>query len=532
MIFFQYSCKAICRSQGIALNQELAYNFVGIRYFIPTEFMLSDYQRYRWYEIIPGLAIWFTLIGSVVVSVWKPLFMVYVVIIFSLYWVMRVVYFGLYVIISWLRFRRAVKMEWFKLLKTDFPHWENKIQVVFLPIANEKVEVVRATLDAILQSSYAAHLIYIVLAGEERQWAHWQSVKSIIQKEYQAKFADILYTTHPAHLPGEIIGKGSNVNYAEFEFKKYADRKGWKYEDIIISVFDIDTIVHPEYFSHLAYLYLSHPDPTHSSFQPITLYNNNIWDSPAVLRIMAFGTTFWMLFSLSRLDNLVTFSSHSMSFKAAIECGGHAKDIVSEDSRIYFQCWLKYGGKYEVTPLYIPVSMDTVRDDTIGRSLKNLYYQQRRWAWGVENIPYLLWEFRKHPEIPRYKKLVVFFHEFEGKWSWAVVAILITVVGRLPLLVADDAIEQSALFFNTPQVLELLMTIAMVGLLISMILSMLILPPRPQHHSRHKYIFMFAQWILLPVSLVLFSSLPCIDAVTHLMRGKYLGFNLSSKKRK
>lgn len=197
-------------------------------------------------------------------------------------------------------------------------------------------------------------------------------------------------------------------------------------------------------------MYCQHPRPERSSFQPVTLYNNNLWESPAILRIMAFGTSFWMLFSLARLDNLVTFSSHSMSFKAALEAGGHAKQIVSEDSRIFFQCWLTYHGDYEVTPLYVPVSMDTVRDDNMWQSLKNLYLQQRRWAWGSENIPFLLWQFRRHPEISWWKKTVILFHEWEGKWSWAVVPILITLIGRLPLWVARGDIRQTALFFNTP----------------------------------------------------------------------------------
>jgi hypothetical protein len=109
---------------------------------------------------------------------------------------------------------------------------------------------------------------------------------------------------------------------------------------------------------------------------------------------------------------------------------------------------------------------------------------------------------------------------------------LLVLVINLPLYFADDAVRQSALFFNTPQVLQTLMTIAMLGLLISMILSMLILPARPRHHARHRYVYMLAQWVLLPISLILFSSVPCIDAVTHLMRGKYLGFNVSNKKRK
>ena len=214
-----------------------------------------------------------------------------------------------------------------------------------------------------------------------------------------------------------------------------------------------------------------------------------------------------------------------------MDCGGHSKDIISEDSRIFYQCWLRYNGDYEVTPLYIPVSMDTVRDESWWRSLKNLYLQQRRWAWGTEHIPYLLWQFRLNKKISWTKKVTTLFHEWEGKWSWAVVAILITLIGRLPLWVAGDEVRQSALFFNAPNILEVLMTMAMLGLFVSAIMSMLILPRRPGNQPRHRYLFMILQWALVPVSLILFSSLPCLDAVTHLMFGKYLGFNVSVKKR-
>lgn len=494
--------------------------------------MLSDYQRYRLYEMIPGALIWLTLILGLTLSFFVPLPMMYIIIVFDIYWVLRVVYFSLYLVVSWSRFRKALKVNWFDKLVHTFPEWQKTKSVVFLPVATESVEVVRSTLKALQLSTFPPKKLFIVLAGEDRQKAHWQAIQAAVSKEFSGAFADILFTTHPVGLPDEIVGKGSNIHFAEYEFKRYADERGWKYEDIIISVFDIDTIIHPEYFAHLHFLYLSHPRPTHSSFQPVTLYNNNIWESHAVLRIMAFGTTFWTLFSLARLDNLVTFSSHSMSFKAVMDVGGHAKNIVSEDSRIFYQCWFHYGGDYEVTPLYIPVSMDTVHDDTMWQSLKNLYYQQRRWAWGSEHIPYVLWEFRKHPEISFGKKAAILFHELEGKWSWGVVAILITVMGRLPLWFADDAVRQSALFFTTPQVLQVLMTIAMIGLVVSAVMSLLILPPRPHTERPSRYIYMIAQWIIVPVSLIFFSALPCIDAVTHLMFGKYLGFNISQKKRK
>lgn len=457
--------------------------------------------------------------------------MIYFILIFDVYWVLRVVYFSFYLFLSWRRFRKAIQIDWFKKLTTEFPNWQQRKNVVFLPIYNEGWDVVAPTINSFLASSYPAKSIYLVLAGEGRKADHWQKIQQLVLENYKGKFADIIFSTHPDGLPGEIPGKGSNIHFAEWEFKKYADAKGWEYIDIITSIFDIDTIVHPEYFAHLSYLYNSHPRPDHSSFQPLTLYNNNLWQSPAVIRIMAFGTSFWMLFSLARLDNLITFSSHSMSFKAIMDCGGHSKDIVSEDSRIFYQCWLRYNGDYEVTPMYIPVSMDTVRDDSLWQSLKNLYLQQRRWAWGTEHIPYLLWQFRQNKNISWYKKMVVLFHEWEGKWSWAVVAILITLVGRLPLWVAGNEVRQSALFFNAPNILEILMSLAMLGLLVSAIMSMLILPRRPGGSPRHRYLFMLLQWVLLPVSLIFFSALPCLDAVTHLMFGKYLGFNVSVKKR-
>lgn len=496
-----------------------------------NKYHLTDYQRYRYYEMLPGIVIWLTIIGSLVLSLAKPLWMIYAVIVFDVYWVLRVLYFSCYLVLSWKRFRSAIRLAWFDKLTRQFPNWESKINVVFLPVYQESFAVMSATLRALAQSSYPAQKMYVVIAGEAREIAHWSLLQEQIRTQFATTFADLLFYTHPADLPDEIPGKGSNIHFAEYQFKHYADERGWKYADIIISVFDVDTIVHREYFAHLTYLYLSHPRPTRSSFQPVTLYHNNLWESPAILRIMAFGTTFWMLFSLARLDNLVTFSSHSMSFEAAMDVGGHAKDIVSEDSRIFFQCWLKYGGEYEVTPLYVPVSMDTVRDTNMWQSLKNLYYQQRRWAWGSENIPYLLWQFRQHPEISFGKKAVLFFHEFEGKWSWAVVTLLITVLGQLPLRLAEPVVRQTTLFFNTPKMLEHLMQLAMVGLLVSAILSLLILPRRPEHYPRHTYLYLIAQWLLLPVSLLCFSSLPCLDAVTHLMFGRYLGFNVSTKQR-
>jgi hypothetical protein len=181
--------------------------------------------------------------------------------------------------------------------------------------------------------------------------------------------------------------------------------------------------------------------------------------------------------------------------------------------------------------MFLPVSMDTVSDPSYKKSIVNLYKQQRRWAWGAEHIPFLLWNLPLHPEIPLGQRIHKLWSQWEGKFSWCTTSIFILVFGRLPLLVAGDSVRSTVLFQNTPHILEWLMFASMGGLVFSMVLSLRLLPRPPHSTKKTMWIFMLLQWILVPVSLICFSALPAIDATTRLMLGRYLGFNVSQKKR-
>ncbi len=481
--------------------------------------------------MLPGLLVWGSLIGATICSFVRPLWVIYAILLFDLYWVFRVVYYIFFLLSSWREFEVSRRTDWMARVKSLGTATENYVHCIFLPIYNEDEEVVRTTLDALLSSKFPSNRMVVVLAGEERQAEHFHTFAEHIQKEYEKHFFGFVLTVHPKNLPGEIPGKGSNLHYAGHEVQKWFDARGIVYKNIIVSAFDIDTIIHPSYFACLTYMYATHPNPTHASFQPVALYNNNIWESAAPLRIMAFGTTFYLLFAFARPELLGTFSSHSMSFEALVDVGFWQKNIVSEDSRIMLQCYLKYGGNYEVVPMYIPVSMDTVADRSFKKSVVNLYKQQRRWAWGAEHIPFMLWHFPKHHEIPFWERVHKIFVQWEGKFSWCTTSIFILVFGRLPLLVAGDEVRRTVLFQNTPHILEWLMIISMSGIVLSIILSTKLLPPPPRHAKKHAWLFMFLQWILVPVSMIFFSALPALDATTRLLFGRYLGFNVSQKKR-
>ncbi len=484
----------------------------------------------RFLEIIPGALVWGTLFLSIVLSIWQPLWMVYFVIVFDLYWLLRILYFIPFLLHSWWLYRVSLKKDW-QAEAEKLPNYDKIRHVVFLPTVKEGITVVRETLNSLSQASFPADHIAVIIAGEGREEASFVKMMSVLETEFQGKFAALYSTVHPADLPGEIRGKGSNLHWSAKEVVPKLVASGFDPDWTIVSSFDVDTIVHPQYFSCLTQSYLTVPEPTRSSYQPVALYNNNLWESPAPVRVAMFGTTFWLMTELARPEGMMTFSSHSMSLRMLMDVGYWQKDIVSEDSRIFLQGLVQYHGRYRVTPIHLPVSMDTVMTGHYGKALIALYKQLRRWAWGVENFPYMVEKLMADKEMPLRTKIAWIFKQLEGMYTWATAPLLITILGYLPFWVAPEQLRSYAIFQNTPFTLQWLMRLSMVGVFVSAGLALTLLPPRPRHYSRpYAFAIITLQWLLLPVTFVLFGALPAIDAQTRLMLGRYLGFNVSPKR--
>ena len=109
--------------------------------------------------------------------------------------------------------------------------------------------------------------------------------------------------------------------------------------------------------------------------------------------------------------------------------------------------------------------------------------------------------------------------------------LIIFILGKMPLYFLTDEETASVFVQNTPFVLEWLLRLASAGIFISAILGFFLLPKRPKNRGIATYGVMLLQWVLLPVSLVFFGSLPAIDAQTRLMINKPLGFFVTPKRR-
>jgi len=550
----------------------------------PTEHAIQ-----RIFEIIPGTLTWTTIIGMFAFSYFFPIGVAFFIIAYDTYWFYRTIYISIYSILAYRKMKQWKKINWFhRLKKIDQPdelmkelefeisqfkkqikdakhhrirkelkralaeregfletfkndiknkdkfiNWRDVFHVIMLPTANEGPEIIEPAIEAVKNSNYPLNKIIILLALEEREPKEKRDQKEkILREKFGSLFYDFLVTVHKV-APGEMKCKASNTSYAAKELKKYLEKKKIPLENVILSNFDCDTQVHPQYLAALTYAYVTEPDRLRRAYQPLPMYHNNLWDTIAPVRVVVTGSSFWHMIESMRPDHMVTFSSHSEPFKTIVEVGYWPVNVISEDSVIFWKCYDYFDGQYKVKPIYLPVSLDAVLGNNYWHTIKNQYKQKRRWAYGIENLPLLARAFLKNNKISFFKKLKHILVMIEGHHSWATAPLILALLGWLPLILGGERFNELTIAHNLPFITRNLMTLAMIGLVVAMFLSFLLLPPRPAKYSSKRYIFMFFQWFLAPFIAPFLGALPAIDAQTRLMLGKYFGeFWVTEKIRK
>ncbi len=527
----------------------------------------------RFWEVIPGLQFWTVFFGSILLSFFRPVWAAIFIVCFDLYWVLKAINVAAHLVSAYRKFRVVVTIDWLKAIeklnslpaakaffndlqknaassqaksflfaqsnrlsalidkRTTGFNFLDYYHLVLIPFSDESFEVLDSTLSAIANCQYPKEKIFLVLGSEQRGGESARLVAEQIKSKYQDQFFKFFVTTHPDGLPDEIKGKSANASFAMQAILPELKNLGITDEQVLVSNFDSDTIVHPQYFARVMFEFLLSENRYQKSFQPIAIYNNNIWDSPALIRVVSVANSFWQFTESSRPDRLRTFSSHTMTLKALKEVGFWKKDIVNEDGYIYWQCYLHYKGDYQVVPLFIPISLDTCLAKTTWQTLINQYKQKRRWAYNVEYYPHLVPALLK-VDAPFWDRMYKLYQYAEGNFNWATASILISSLGWLPLFLGGDAFTQSVIGYNLPVVTKTLMTIATLFLIFSVYINLILLPPRPKKYSAWRSVMMYLQWFLVPLSSVVFGSLPAVEAQTRLMFGKYLEFWITPKARK
>lgn len=551
---------------------------------------LSDRRWFiRLLEIVPGAATWVCLLSPFLISLIYPVAVAYFIISFDLYWLIKSFRYSLHLLLGYRRLHRMQQVDWHHRLELlgdvnqtleaitqqiaviksghrlagsrllaitksrrstrrkllELMEWYEDLegladhQAVILPpkdiyhavilaTYNEEMEVLEPSVKALVDASWPKDRLMLVIAYEERGGEATHLHANQLIERYGKEFAYAVAVKHPAGMAGEIPGKGANISYAARQFTEQIESMGISPEQVIITTFDADNKADKTYFPYLAYIYAINPNRVHTSYQPIPMFFNNIWDAPAPMRVIATGTSFWTLMEMMRPHRLRTFSAHAQSLRTLIDTDYWSVTSIVEDGHQYWRTYFAYNGDHIVLPVFAPVYQDAVLAAGYFKTLREQYLQLRRWAWGISDFPYVVRQSMINHNIGWGNKLVQIWRLFESHFSWATSSLLLSFTAWLPLIL-NQSFRGQLLAYQLPVITGRIMGVATLGVIVTVYISMISLPPRPGRYKRSKSIGMVFQWVLLPLVAIFYSAIAAVDSQTRLMLGKYLDFRVTEK---
>lgn len=524
-------------------------------------------KAYRFFEMLPALLSYGMLLLLVVLSLVSPFLAAIYLLVLIITLLVKAIGIAFHTIAGHGRLVKAQNIDWhYRLQQLEDPiasteqidlpvrkgefggeaHWQNLKRVaaspdsfpkpssvynaVIIATYNESYEVLEPTIRSLTQTTYDSDHLIIVVAYEQRGGLAIKQTVERLQGEFKHAFLAFETVEHPADLPDEVVGKGANITYAGHFLQGWLNARGIPYESVIVTTLDSDNRPHKTYFDYVTYEYIVHEHRKHYSYQPISLFLNNIWDAPAPMRIVATGNSFWNIISAMRPNQLRNFASHSQSMDALVEMDFWSKRTIVEDGHQYWRSYFHFNGDYMVVPIYVPIYQDAVLSDTYLKTLKAQFIQLRRWAYGASDVPYVATRvFSKRRTVPFWPGFARLVRLIDSHITLASLAILVAFGGWVPLIINQEAARDIAAH-QLPIVVSNIQRIAMVGLFVTIFLGIKLLPPRPERYKRRHSVFMVTQWVLMPVTSIVYGSLSAFNAQTHLLLGKYLDrFDVTEK---
>ncbi len=435
-------------------------------------------------------------------------------------------------ILGYINFKKDTKINWLKKLEESGLEWQDIYHLIIVPTYKEDIKILEASIESVIKSNYPKDKIIYILATEERDRERASNYSKIIAKKYGSKLFHFEAIEHPKDIPGEVIGKGGNITFAAKKILSFFEQQKIGPEKIIVTTMDADNIADKNYLPCLTYKYASDPDPIHKSFQPLPMYFNNIWDVPVFARLMAMGSSFWQLIVATRPSRLKNFSAHAQSLAALIKTDFWSTTTIVEDGHQFWRSYFRFNGKHEVVPMYTPIYQDAVLAGNLKETAMEQYLQKRRWSWGVSDIPYVMQHTFGNKNIPFADRWANVLILWDAHLSWSTTSVVLSTSSWLPL-VLNPNFRNTVLAFNFPFIYSRILTIAWIGMVVTLIISTLLVPPYKGKKPIRRIII---DWCLtplvLPISNILFSAIPALESQTRLMFGKYLGYRVTVKSTK
>lgn len=414
-------------------------------------------------------------------------------------------------------------LKFMSALEGDYPNPDQIYHIVIMAAYNEGLEVLSPSVKAVENSTFPKDHIIFVLAYEERGGELMEQNAKALKAEYNGIFKDFLLIKHPSNLRGEVVGKGPNLTYAGNVVAEYVKKAHIPVQNTIVTSLDSDNHMAEKYLDSVTYEFITHSNRQHLSYQPVSLFMNNIWDAPAPSRVIAISNSFFNVISTMRPHVLRNFASHSQPLQALEAMGFWSKRTIVEDGHQYWRSLFYFGGDYSVLPIRVPIYQDAVLDESLWKTIKAQFIQVRRWYYGASDVAYVgtrLFTKKQNRVMPFWQLFPKFWRLLDSHITLAILAPIVAFGGWVPMIMNFSS--QNMVAFNLPNIVSVVETFASIGLIVSILVSFRILPKRPAKYRKGKSLLMVVQWILMPITSILYQSIAAFYAQTRLMLGKYM----------
>jgi hypothetical protein len=474
-------------------------------------------------EVLPGLTTWFILSSLIWASILFPMALAGAVLLYDAYWLYRSTSLGIRVVVAYRRMRRSEAFDWLSAA-SRLPDFERVHHLVIVPTYGESVDVLRTTLRHLAEQDFPRERLAVVLAFEARDPQAGRRARLLTQ-EFEDQFGYLWATFHP-QLPGEVAGKSSNEAWAaRFAKERLIDELGIDIAYTTVTSCDADSRFHAKYFSALTYEFLT--KPRLRMFQPVILFYSNIWRVPAPTRVLNSVHSLWQLAKLTRTDKMVTQSTYSLSLAACVEGGYWDVNVIPEDSHMFFKQLFHFGDEVRVEPIYLPVVSDAAERPGYVGTLLSQFEQEKRWAWGVSDIPYVIMGLAGEAWRGSWNRWYRSLRYIEEHLSWPVAPFLITFGASAPARFNAE-FARSAFGHLLPNLSSYMLTASLTSMAVMIIIDQRLKPPAPKSHPLGAWQHLW-EWMLMPAIAIGLSALPGLVAHTRLLLGRYLEYKVTEK---
>ncbi|RFU76213.1 hypothetical protein TARUN_6035 [Trichoderma arundinaceum] len=292
------------------------------------------------------------------------------------------------------------------------------IHAIVVPNYKEEMDTLRETLDVLAshpqaQSCYdmlIGHALHQVYLGMELRETGGESKALSLIHQFSKKFRSIDYTLHPADIPGEAAGKGSNLAWAARKLSAKYTLSARK--NVIVTGIDADSHLSSRYFAQISNMHMIHTETALTTLYaaPI-IFDRNAHSVTAFVRV---ADILWCAAGISGLYQGSVIapptSVYSLPLELVDRVGGWDCDseAIGEDLHMFIKCFFALNGHLTCRTVLSPVSQTNVCGGGKGgfrgalMDIKARYSQAIRHMWGALDTGFALrkaaemWKDRKY----------------------------------------------------------------------------------------------------------------------------------------